>query len=82
MTQRKRKAKPEPRQVKNDVGEQVERLRKAANLSRAELAEKLKWSELKVWRIEKGETRMLADDVPLVAEALSQPVGALFGEAV
>lgn len=48
--------------------------RTRAKKSRADMAEALGWSEIKLWRIETGRQRPLADDVSAYARVLEVPV--------
>jgi transcriptional regulator with XRE-family HTH domain len=59
----------------------IEQARIDAGLSRAQLAAKLGWSEIRLWRIEMGKTKALAEDVASIAAALDKSIAALFGEA-
>jgi transcriptional regulator with XRE-family HTH domain len=56
----------------------VERTRQG--LSRNSLAGKLKMSRRDLWRLETGEIRILAEDVPRFAKALGVSIAKLYGE--
>jgi transcriptional regulator with XRE-family HTH domain len=60
--------------------ERMAAIREAAGMSRAELAKKLGWTEIRVWRLETGKTKVLAEDVQAYADACKVTVGEVFGE--
>lgn len=66
---------------KPSLPERLVAAREAAKLSRADLAKKLGWTEIRVWRLETGKTKILAEDVQLIADACNTTVGAVYGEA-
>ena len=60
------------------IGENVKKYRENANLTQAELAEKVGNGTASVSRIERGEKRMKLETLRAVAEALDISVGLLF----
>lgn len=48
----------------------IQARREELELSREELAEKLKTTRLRIWRIETGKTKLTADELPDFAKAL------------
>lgn len=60
------------------VGARIQAIREARDLSRIELAKKLRTNRLRIWRIETGETSLEADEVPRFARALGVDVAELF----
>lgn len=60
------------------IGENVKKCREKANLTQAELAEKVGIGTASVSRIERGEKRMKLETLRAVAEALDISVGLLF----
>lgn len=63
------------------VGKRIEEIRKARNLSRQALADKLGLTYLQVYRIEKGIVDLSADDAPRWAESLDCTVVSLYRES-
>lgn len=57
-----------------NAGSRVQERREALEMTRSELAKKLKISPLKLWRIETGKTRLIADDLPSYAKALKTTI--------
>lgn len=56
-------------------------LREARGISRADLADALGWSRMRLYRLEKGWTKPLAEDVPDWASALEVSVADVYGES-
>lgn len=54
------------------------RERAEPRISRADMAKRLEWSEIKVWRIENGKSRLLAEDVAAYARILDLPVSRFY----
>lgn len=50
----------------------------AAGFTQGDLAERLGWHEMKVWRVLNGRTALSADDVEIFARLLRVPVGDLY----
>ncbi len=71
------KAKAEP----TKLSRRLLALREASELSRAEMAKRLGWSEIRVYRVETGWTRPLASDVQAYAQALTMTVVDVYGRA-
>ena len=44
--------------------------REEAGLSMAEVARRINWVHTKLWKIEHGERRLLAEEVPVLARAI------------
>lgn len=61
------------------IAGRIKRLRKASGLSRQQLADRLKTSYLRVYRIENGITPIPLNDIPAFAKALDVDVAALYG---
>ncbi len=53
--------------MKPPANERIQTLREGRGWSREELGKRLKKSRLWVWRIETGETKLLAEDLPRFA---------------
>ena len=60
------------------IGENVKKYREKANLTQAELAEKIGIGTASVSRIERGEKRMKLETLRAFADALDISVGLLF----
>lgn len=60
--------------------ERIVSRREALKLSRAQLAKKLGLTRRQLWRLETGEVRIVAEDMPKIAKALRTSVSALYGE--
>lgn len=60
------------------IGENVKKYREKANLTKAELAEKIGIGTASVSRIERGEKRMKLETLRAFADALDISVGLLF----
>ena len=60
------------------IGENVKKYREKANLTQADLAEKVGIGTASVLRIERGEKRMKLETLRAVADALDISVGLLF----
>ena len=60
------------------IGENVKKYREKANLTQADLAEKVGIGTASVSRIERGEKRMKLETLRAVADALDISVGLLF----
>jgi transcriptional regulator with XRE-family HTH domain len=65
--------------VTSAVANRMRLIREARNLSRDEVARRLKTTRMRIWRLEKGDTKILADDVPRIARALRTSILALYG---
>lgn len=63
------------------VARRIKEIREAKKLSRQDLADRLKWKYIDVYRVETGAVQVNADDVPLIAEALEASVTSLYREA-
>lgn len=68
------------RKAEPTLGERIESIRKARGLTRAQLAKSLGWSEIRLWRLERGQTKALADDVRELSAELEVSIAALYGE--
>jgi len=60
------------------VGARIRVIREKRDLTREQLAKKLRTNRLRIWRIETGSTRLEADDVPRFARALGVKPAELF----
>jgi len=63
------------------IGARLQQVREASGLSREKVARAAGMSSLRLWRIENGETRVLAVDVAKLAKALETSVAEIYGEA-
>lgn len=63
------------------IGERLQQVREASGLSREKVARAAGMSALRLWRIENGQTRVLAVDVAKLAKALETSVAEIYGEA-
>ena len=68
------------------VARRMRAICKAKGISCESLASKLttkrrRWTRMRVWRLQNGGTRIIADDVPAIAKALGTTILDLYGLA-
>lgn len=68
---------------KAPLHEVIKSLREALDppLTAAEFARKIRMDPIRYWRLESGDTRLLADDVVRIADGLGRGVAEIYGEA-
>lgn len=73
MARKKTRSRPVP--ASSLLAQQIMAIREAEGVTREDLAKRSGIEYLRLWRLETGKTRPLAEDIARIADALRRPVG-------